>query len=185
MVVKWQKEKIKNVEVIKRYHPAIQIKFHYRTVPEMMFQQEYQRAPIHVGKSVINFNAYVLTEDDIKKYQEQEDKDTVDLIVSMNASLEALREDLDKYLKEAGEITEIKEEEAKEPSFFQKMLEPFTSIIIGIFGKKKAEEETKVKIEKAPTWKEKLEKAKLIKDSSKTLWLVYDSFKKSNGMTCW
>ncbi len=213
---KWNQEEIrsgkKKVKVNRRYHPCVQLKFHYRTVPEMMFQQEYQRAPVHVGKSIISFNAYVLTDDQIKKYQERQDKDTLDMIISMNASLEALKEDMNKYLKEAGEeevalFGEEKEKggirtagSGKEKTFLQKMTEPFISLIISFFRIKKAPEEKEKeessweeqmkkkqaeKMKKPASWKERVEKAKLVGDVEDNLWLVYDTFKKSYGMTTW
>ena len=80
----------------------------FRTRPEMSYQQEgYQRGPIHVGRVQMNFRAYTWTDSQIesyKKYREREDFKLLELIdASVKAAMDALGDELMRYLFEAGE----------------------------------------------------------------------------------
>lgn len=199
--VKWQKDDVwskkpgdkkrKMDKVNRWYQPVIQVLFHYRTVPEMMFQQEYQRAPIHVGKTIITFKCYVLTRDQIDEYQKKEDKETMDVLTSMDASLDALRGDIDKYLKEADatEKTAVEKAEVKPTmldSFLKFLIEPLKGMFSIFLPKKKEGELDKAKAgKKKETWEELKEKVKLEDSVKKELITLYETFRKANGMLTW
>ena len=53
----------------KTVNEVVLVHFLYRTRPEMNYQQEYQRGPIHVGRVEINFRAYTWSDEQIENYQ--------------------------------------------------------------------------------------------------------------------
>ena len=85
----------------------------------MKVQQEgYQRGPIHIGKMVVTFRAYAWTNEQLENYKKLKDKELFDLLGDISSSvqgaMEALGEELFKYLKEAeGETQKEKEKEEK------------------------------------------------------------------------
>src|SRR3989344_4888154 len=89
----------------------------FRTRPEMSYSQEYQRGPLHLGRVEMDFRAYAWNDKEIenyKKMREQEDFQLLGVIDgSVKAALEALGDELMRYLKEAGEEFEEKKEEKK------------------------------------------------------------------------
>jgi len=107
--------------------------FEYRTRPSLSYQQEgYQRGPIHVGETKIYWRAYTWTKEEIEAYLDMRQEDDFDLMAmvdnSVRDAMDALGEELRKYLKEAGEkhpragIPKPQEEEkiseVKPPGFF-------------------------------------------------------------------
>lgn len=89
--------------------PCILVTFKYFTKPSLSYQQpeSYQRGAIHVGKVDIAFRSYGWDQQDIdtyKKYREKEEMELLGVIdSSLKAAMDALSEDLEKYLAEAGE----------------------------------------------------------------------------------
>jgi len=111
--------------------PCILVTFKYFIKPSLSFQQpeSYQRGPIHVGKVDIEFRSYGWTKEEIetyKKYREAEDLELLSIIdSSLKAAMDALSEDLDKYLAEAGEEEfkkKLEESKKDKRNAFQKWL---------------------------------------------------------------
>jgi hypothetical protein len=178
----------------KKYFTCILLTFQYRTRPSLQFSQEggFHRGPVHLGETRIFWRAYSWTEKQIEAFKQMKDKEDFDLVTSIDKSLEAamnaLGDDLDKYLKEAEEMhaAEKKKPEAK----VQKMdlLEPFKEVGKGfkefftVFGapKGKPKKPTKAEIEA-----EQKEKEAAAKDAVKTLWQHYKNFKKAHRLLTW
>ncbi len=125
------------------------ITMNFRTRPQMNYVQDgYQKGPIHVGQADIYWRAYMWKQHHIDayiRYRKAEDLYMLGVVdKSVKAAMEALGEELEKYLAEAGEpkykdkVEEQKkrEEEAKKkqkgPGLFSGLFEPFTALGSGI-----------------------------------------------------
>ncbi|MAG47228.1 hypothetical protein CL617_01365 [archaeon] len=170
--------------------PCILVKFDYTAIPQMAYQEEYQRGAVHSGNSKIWFEAYTLTDEQINKYKKQKDDEDMELIASVYESMDSLKEDLKKYLEEEGEKwhseDEKKEEEKKNSllSFFPDMYDNFSSIFKGfkeIFTPNIKSETQKQQAH----WKFKDEEAEAKSNAEIGLWILYDVFKKAHRMFTW
>ena len=175
-----------------KYKPVIIASWDYRAKPSMTYQQDYQRGPSHVGRTVINLRAYSWTQEQIDKFKDMRAAEDLKVISSIDESLKAaidsLGDELKKYLIEAGEVfsKEKKKSSAKKEGG---LLEPFTSIFYGfteIFGSlgkwgkpaKKGEAKLPGPIEKG---QEKVA-GKTAKDN---MFTVYKNFKKAHKFFAW
>ncbi len=178
------------------FYPCVLVTFDYRTKPSMDYHQEgYQhRGPLHIGRVIMDFRAYAWTDTHVKnfiKYKDEEDMDLLKTIdSSVRAAYDALGDDLQRYLEEAGEKFDKpllqKEEKPKSPS----VSDPFVSVFRGLgelglslTGKAKTKEGKVIK--KPDMYKLAIEKDKAGSDSKKMLWKMYDKFKKSHKMLAW
>ncbi len=167
----------------KKYMPGVWVSLKFTAIPMMAYQQEYQKGAIHAGTTEILFKGVVVSEEDIKKYQNEQEKEDLEVINSVFESMEALGEEFRGYLKEAGEIIEEKEKKEEEK------ISPFGEVFRGfkeIFGafriKSEVKEEGEISISKA---QERVEK-KAAQDAAKKLaFLAYDIFKKAHGLMAW
>ncbi|MEM4711070.1 MAG: hypothetical protein QXL18_03925 [Candidatus Woesearchaeota archaeon] len=184
--------------------PCILVTFKYFVKPSLSYQQpeSYQRGAIHVGKVDISFRSYGWTAKDIetyKKYREKEEMELLSIIdSSLKAAMDALSEDLEKYLAEAGE-EEFKKKEDKEEkdkrtaiqkwlnvrtdNEQQKMdiLEPFKGVFMGIgeiLGAFLPSQQEKTKHSAPDTKKSGAE-------ASKKMWLLLKNYKKAHQMLTW
>ncbi len=175
---------------IKSVHPCILASFKYTTKPTLSYQQEYQRGPIHVGRVEVNMRSYAWTKKEVENYKKMRNLEDMELLgiidASVQAAMEELGEELNKYLEEAGEkIEKPKQEEAKKDpkkdvvdafdpfvSVFKGFWEIFTSIIpVGsLKSKKKA----------APP-----DPGIAIKTAEATMWQTYKNYKKSHKLVTW
>jgi hypothetical protein len=138
--------------------PCVLVNLKYFVKPSLSYQQpeSYQRGPIHVGKVDITMRSYGWSTGEInayKKYREKEEMELLSVIdASLKSAMDALHEDLEKYLAEAGEeefkkkLEEKKEEEKDKRTALQKFLnvrvgeknsggsalEPFTAVFMGV-----------------------------------------------------
>lgn len=176
-----------------RVYQVIIMHFWFRTRPEMSYVQEgYQKGPLHVGRVQITFRAYAWTDKEIelyKKMREQEDFELLGLIdSSVKAAMEALGDELMRYLEEAGEEMKKKEEkkEIKPPT----IVSPFTNVYKGfrdMFTLYKGVK--KLPAVKRPS-KNEIYLLDLVKDEAKksvksSMWGIYHHFKKHHGMLNW
>jgi hypothetical protein len=132
------------------YHPTLIATFKHRTRPELSFQQDQyaHRGPVHVGRVEISLRGYAWTKnqiEDYKRFKKAEDMLLLGMVDdSVKAAMDALGEDMEKYLWESGEKEfeeKRKEKEAadrkKKKSFETSMafsaIDPFISIFRG-FG---------------------------------------------------
>ena len=164
----------------------------FRTRPEMSYSQEYQRGPLHLGRVEMDFRAYAWTDKEIenyKKMREQEDLQLLGVIDgSVKAALEALGDELMRYLKEAGEEFEEKKELPKAPP---KRTGPFMSVFAGfaeLFTSFKMNKPLK-QARKKPTQTDELKLAIAKKNAAdvvkKVMWNTYHHFKKQHDMLNW
>ncbi len=163
----------------KKYFPCVLVKFNYVALPQMAYQQEYQRGAIHLGRTEITIEPYVVTQEQIEEYKLKKDEEDLELVSSLNASLDALKEELMKYLEEAGEI--IKKEE-KEKSKKKTGFNPFRDIPLAFrdlfsFAIPARKEKKEVTGSEAA---EELSAAK--KKAPNIAWRVYDTFKKGHKL---
>ena len=166
--------------------------FDYRTRPSMNYQAEgYQRGPLHVGEIRIDYRSYSWTAEDIANYKKMKELEDLDLMAtvdgSVKAAMEALGDDLDKYLKEAGDTGfKSREPESKEKPKPKTVFEPFGSIfagfgeLLGIGGVKAPKPETK-----KDAFKLSKEKKNAESEAIGGMWLSYKNFKKAHKMVTW
>jgi hypothetical protein len=100
----------------KQVYTCVLMSFEYRTKPELSFAKEggFHRGPIHVGQTAITWRSYAWTQKQIDAYVKMREDADLELLKSIDSSLkdamEALGEDLKKYLRE----TEMELKEKKE-----------------------------------------------------------------------
>lgn len=114
--------------------------FTYRVKPRLEFHADgYQhRGAAHVGRVEVSLRSYGWSEEHIKKYLEYREQETLELLAvidqSVRDALDALGDELKKYLQEAGEDVEFEKKaeekkEEKEPKV--NLFEPFTALFGG------------------------------------------------------
>jgi hypothetical protein len=163
----------------------------FRTRPDMSYNQEYQRGPLHMGRVEVDFRVYAWSDQEVENYKqmrEQEDFQLLGLIDgSVKAAMESLGDELMRYLREAGEEFGPKTEkkEVKKESF----LSPYTSIFKGIsemFGPSKKPKTTKPKKpSKTDMLKNSLQRQSVATAAKNSTWTIYHHFKKQHGMLNW
>ncbi|MBR9703200.1 hypothetical protein GOV10_04130, partial [Candidatus Woesearchaeota archaeon] len=123
---------------IQGYYPVILAHFLYRVRPAMNFNNEYQRGPIHVGRVTVTLRAYAWSQkqiDDYIKMRADEDFELLGMVdSSVQDAMEALGDELRKYLEEAEEEAGLLKKEEVGPAEKPKgagVLEPFTALFGG------------------------------------------------------
>ena len=182
------------------YHPCIIATFKHRTRPEMSYQQDQyaHRGPIHFGRVEVTLRGYAWTEGQIesyKKFKKAEDMLLLGMVdESVKAAMDALGDELEKYLWEAGEkefeekrkakeFADKKKKKALERSMAVGMFDPFFSIFRG-FGE--------MFMLFAPTIGKKSDKEKKKGSANEAeftaaieMYLMYKNYKKGHGMLSW
>ncbi|MEM4268025.1 MAG: hypothetical protein QXK37_04310 [Candidatus Woesearchaeota archaeon] len=177
---------LKEIKYNQHVYTVVLVHILYRTKPQLNYMQEYQRGPIHVGKFTLTLRCYGWTQKEIDAYINMKLKEDMELLKvidgSVKAAMEALGDELEKYLQEAGE--DIKFTNKEKPKITPKaMADPFTSIFKGfgqIFGALKRKEEggvSKYVLEK--------ERAKAISSGKDNIWNTYKNLKKREGLLAW
>jgi hypothetical protein len=176
----------------KEYYSCILLTLQYRTRPEMQFSQEggYHRGPLHQGETKIFWRAYSWTEKQIEAYIKMKDDEDFELISAIDSSLktamDALGNDLKKYLKEAEDMhKEEKKEEKKAEGPKLDLLEPFKGVFKGFgdtFTSILPEKKKKGGLTDA---EKKTEEATAKSGASKDLWQTYKNFKKAHRLLAW
>lgn len=166
-----------------KYHPCIRVCFEYVAIPQMAYQKDYQKGAMHTGLSKIKIQSYAMTEEDVKKYIEKQDEEDVELLGSINSSMDALKDDLKKYLVMAGEKfpEDEKSKEMPKVGMLRGLFMPFAGIFKGfghIFGKQKGEK-------KMSKWTMEQDKTEAGNIATKFSFILYNVFKKSNQMLSW
>ena len=171
-----------NTSGLKKYYPCVMVKIKHVTKPELIYTQQGQKQPMHVGRTEVIIEPYAVTKAQIEAYKGEQDAEDVELIASIDATMEAIKEDLQKYLKEAGE--KFEEEEKKEEKFKEES--PFVSLIKGfgeIFSLFRIKREGIFNFAEAREAKAfEKEKKKVSAKAAEQAWTLYDVFKKANGM---
>ena len=176
--------------------PVILVHFWFRTRPEMSYQQEgWQKGPLHVGRVEVNFRAYGWTEEHINKYiamKKEEEFQLLSLIdESVKAALEALGDELMRYLAEAGEEDVQPPSQSKKNAADEKpthtvsfMLKPFASIN-SLFKPSGASSKESKKMSTVDPLALKAAIKKAEGNAVVSMWTVYHHFKKHHGMLNW
>ncbi|MAG20173.1 hypothetical protein CL618_01940 [archaeon] len=192
----------------KKYFPVVLVKFRYIAIPQMAYQQEYQRGAIHAGRSEVVTEGYVCEQKDIDEYRKLQEMDDIELLSSVDDAIGSLGEELTEYLEQAGEVKKGEEKKEEEKGFlgdfsksFKKyfvaekkekqsgVLEPFVGVfhgfgelfgsIIKIPGKK---DDSGKKVGFIGKWSEDSEKSQASGDASFHAKLVWNVMKKAFGM---
>ncbi len=158
----------------KKYKPVLKVKFKFVAIPQMSYHNEYQRGAVHMGRTEIEIEPYLVTDEQLKEYVEKKDTEDLELLKSLYDSLDAVGDDLKKYLKEAKE--NIPEEEKKEEEEEKGMLEPFIALKDGfkdLFGLEMPKKKDTGSLD---------EKKKAKSEAAVRAWVLYDVFKKGHKM---
>ncbi len=162
--------------------------FNYRTRPELKVVQEgYQRGPVHIGRYEMNLRLYAWSDKEVENYKKFKEKESLVLMGEISASvqqaMEALGEELDRYLEEAKGEGEKKQPEKKEEK--RKSL---TEKFFGDFYTPRKEKPVKVpSTRELKRQQEDIEagKKKLLKDMGGIFFTMYKNFKKAHKMIMW
>ena len=91
---------------IKGFHPVVLATYEFKTRPLLQYRQEYQQGPVHVGRIVVTMRAYAWSAKQIEMYKKLREKEEQDLLYlvdeSVQAAMEELGDDLEKYINDAG-----------------------------------------------------------------------------------
>ena len=100
----------------KTYFPCVRISWTFVGIPELAYQQEFQRGAVHRGRATIHFQGLVVTQKQLDEYINRLAEEDLELLSAVDESILALRDDLDKYLKRAGELPQEEKKEEKRES---------------------------------------------------------------------
>ena len=169
---------------------CILVHFLFRTRPEMSYVQEYQKGPLHVGRVQMTFRAYSWTIKEIeayKKMREQEDLQLLGLIdSSVKAALDALGDELMRYLEEAGEEITPKEKELSKKQPMPKLVfKGFAEIFSSFTAKTPAAKAAPKRPSRDDMFKLSLARSDAMKKAKDSMWGIYHHFKKHHGMLNW
>ena len=159
----------------------------FRTRPEMNYSQEYQRGPIHLGRVEIDFRSYAWTDKEIENYKKMKQQEDLQLLGvidgSVKAAMEALGDELIRYLKEAGEEIEEKKKEEKEAkkTGLASILEGFART----FSSPKPKHKAPKKRSQTDLMRETIARENAIASLNKVMWNTYHHFKKHHDMLNW
>ena len=173
---------IMGVRKWKTYNTVIISTFNFHTHPGLKFVQEgYQRGPIHVGKMVVTFRGYVWTEEQIQNYIKYKDAEDFELLKTVSgavqAAMDALGDELLKYLEEAGSTEHAEPAHAEKTTTFNRMF-------MGILGPKKPDKHSE-KHKKEDKFEMKQDENNVRENMKIRLWLLFKNFKKGHGMMQW
>jgi len=99
--------------------PVMVVKFHHRTRPVSVYQQEQHQGSLHIGRVEIKFTSYLANKKGIENYRNEKKTETLKLLKTVDASMSALLDSPDSkaefegYLKEAEGITEKQTKDEK------------------------------------------------------------------------
>jgi hypothetical protein len=166
------------------YNAVIIATFRFRTRPSLKYVQEgYQRGPIHVGRMVMSLRGYVWTEKEIDSYVKMKQSEDFELLKSVSgavkAAMDALGDELQKYLEEAGRLWEEKKHEKATAMPTKK------GLFRDFLGSKRPPRPKREKKKKVDKHQLKTEMEQAQSDLKKRLWYVYKNYKKGHGMIAW
>src|SRR3989344_4675100 len=174
--INFKLEKIK--KKYRKYYSCILIDFNFRGIPRKISQKvEY----VYGGKTEINFKAYIMREDEYKKFQEELDKSNIEdgfklIEGATTESLSQLQEEINSFLEE-------KELEKKEEEKKKREISPFLALI-GKYGEEPEKPAKKGEEKILP--ENRIEKdyiKPIAKEEAKNLlFQLFDIYKKAHGM---
>jgi len=161
----------------------------------MHYRQEYQQGPLHLGKLDVDFRLYGWHEKEIeayKRYREEEEIEMLELVdSSVKAALEALKDDLEEFLAEAGEPFPDQKAQAKTRGGKERrsnILDPFLSVGKGLgemVGSVAPSTGKNKKAGEKPFKYNKVLANKAAHAGHNGMWQVYKNFKKGHKMLSW
>ncbi|MFH0977735.1 MAG: hypothetical protein V1837_00390 [Candidatus Woesearchaeota archaeon] len=174
-----------------KYKGVVLASFQYRTMPQMSYVQEgYQRGPLHVGELRITLRPYAWTDNDVECYKKMRNLENFEMIGlidgSVKAAMEALGEELQKYLQEAGESVETKVP-AKVEKPKMNVFDPLASVGKGFaeFADALVPKKEKKGEKAMDPFKQEKEVGNAMGAARAKMWLVYKNYKKANQMIAW
>ncbi len=182
---------------------AVVVNLLFRTQPHMDYHQDgfQHKGPVHIGRSEFTMRGYLWTQEEFDNYVRMRESETLDMLGDIDASLreaiDAMGDDLRRFLKEAGEKfpEDIKKEEKDKEAAKRKKeqmkgaIEPFTALFGGfkeVFGALAPSGMFSRKDKGKPTdWELKKEKKACAFMMNMALWNTYKNFKKAHRMVTW
>jgi len=182
------------------YHPCLVATFRHRTRPDLSFQKDQyaHKGPIHVGVVEVTLRGYGWTKEQIEAYKKMKREEDMVLLgmvdESVKAAMEALGDDMEKYLWEAGEkefeekrkekeATDKKKKRQAEMSIGAGMFDPFLSVFKG-FGEMFSLF-IPTGIGRGKKEKVKGDSKSAAKAASTEMYLMYKNYKKAHAMLSW
>lgn len=163
---------------IKRnYYGCILVDFNFRGIPQKISQQAHY---VFGGRAEVTFKAYVLNDDELKKFEEEMKKSEINDVLSLiegtsTASLGQMQEEINSFLEEKPEEKEKSKDESN----------PFLAMF-GFYEKKsekKEEGKPKEIIVKTDSWIEENHFRKLAAENVKAkVFDLFDIYKTAHGM---
>ncbi len=173
----------KETKDFKEFFPVIRVKLNHVAMPEIAFQSEGQRGAIHRGRTVVIIEAFVaqvqkegdkVIRDDLTEYKSKIDKEDLELLEAVDASIMAMKDDLEKYLLKAGELAR---EQNKDEKKGESVGSPFKHLFLGF--KELAGIPTLHRKDKT---KNVNEKGAAENDAKTKAYTLYNIYKKTHGM---
>jgi hypothetical protein len=108
-----------NIRKKDQHFKCILLSFKYDSKPILTYKPEYQQQIVaHTGKLTVTFRSYAWHKDDIDMYKKMRQEEDMNMLNSLSGhvtgSFEALGEEFEKYLEEAGEEEALKKKAQKE-----------------------------------------------------------------------
>ncbi len=99
------------------YYSCVLINFNFRGIPQKISQQPHY---VFGGKAEVSFNAYALNEDELKKLDEELEKQDIEDVLALiegatTESLESLQDEITFFLEEADKEEAVKQKQGSNP----------------------------------------------------------------------
>jgi hypothetical protein len=175
---------------IRDYFQVILVDFKFRSIPRRVSEQGHYAFG---GRAEIDFVGYVLNEQELQVLKNELEKSDVSSMLNLadgvtKDSLDELKDDIDKYLKDE-EAEEKKKKENKETENPFAALFSFAKKAVPDKDKKKKDEEAKkkwaIKDIKKETFYEGVIRKYLEPKAAETTFKVFETLKKAYGMPTW
>ncbi len=173
----------KEMKKFEEFFPIVRIKIEHVAMPEIAYQSEGQRGAVHRGRTLLTIEAFVaqvtkdsdgnVIRDDIKEYEQKLEGEDMELLAAVDASILALKEDLEYYLIKGGAFKKEEEETPKKESPFN----PFKHLFLGF--KELGQITTKNRGKKSKNIGERKSAEGIAKFDA---YLMYNLYKKTHGM---
>lgn len=169
-------EKYEGLKLEKKFYACIEAEIRFRTVPQA-FRGEAGSRYVHAGRTDVTLKSYAMSSENLDKLKELKEKEDFELIDEMtDESLDAIQEDLDKYIK--GEEEE-EEKKKKKPKFEW----PFGNVLKG-FGDALSPVGNIFKGGGSSYIENRMKKV-CAGLAAKKCYALYDIYKKAHGMVTW
>ncbi|MBI2046612.1 hypothetical protein HYT26_00405 [Candidatus Pacearchaeota archaeon] len=184
-------EAFKSYKPRRDYYSCVLIDFKFRGIPQRAGQQAHY---VFGGRVEATFRAYALNSDELallnSLLDESDINETLRWVSGMtDESLKELKDDLDEFLKEEGDVEKEAREKAKSGD-----VNPF-SALLGLGSKKEKKKEPKKEDKKADkikqlkekgiekdNWIEKMMREQAEQNAKEMCYKIFDVYKKAHGM---